>query len=137
MVIIVALIWSLTPILDKECMKYTDIYLHGFIQSLGMLLFFPLIFIKQITLKSLSLHKKIRVNFFILALVVIGFLATFFQLFTLNHIFVAELEALKRSIGIILSLIFGYYIFKEKISLIKVLAVFIILLGVVNIIVFT
>ena len=137
MVIIVALIWSLTPVLDKECMKYTDIYLHGFIQSLGMLLFFPLIFIKQITLKSLSLHKKIRVNCFILALVVIGFLSTFFQLFTLNHIFVAELEALKRSIGIILSLIFGYYIFKEKISLIKVLAVFIILLGVVNIIVFT
>jgi drug/metabolite transporter (DMT)-like permease len=137
MVIIVALIWSLTPVLDKECMKYTDIYLHGFIQSLGMLLFFPLIFIKQITLKSLSLHKKIRVNFFILALVVIGFLSTFFQLFTLNHIFVAELEALKRSIGIILSLIFGYYIFKEKISLIKVLAVFIILLGVTNIIIFT
>ena len=56
---------------------------------------------------------------------------------TLNHIFVAELEALKRSIGIILSLIFGHYIFKEKINLIKILAVFIIVLGVVNIIVFT
>ena len=137
MVIIVALIWSLTPVLDKECMKYTDIYLHGFIQSLGMLLFFPIIFIKQINLKSLSLHKEIRVNFFILALVVIGFLSTFFQLFTLNHIFVAELEALKRSIGIILSLIFGHYIFKEKINLIKVLAVFIIVLGVINIIIFT
>ena len=51
-VIVVALIWSLTPVLDKECMKYSDIYLHGFIQSLGMLLFFPLIFIKQINLKS-------------------------------------------------------------------------------------
>ena len=137
MVIIVALIWSLTPVLDKECMTYSDIYLHGFIQSLGMLLFFPIIFIKQINLKSLSLHKEIRVNFFILALVVIGFLSTFFQLFTLNHIFVAELEALKRSIGIILSLIFGHYIFKEKINLIKVLAVFIIVLGVINIIIFT
>jgi len=102
-----------------------------------MLLFFPLIFIKQINLKSLSLHKEIRVNFFILALVVIGFLATFFQLFTLKHIFVAELEALKRSIGIILSLIFGHFIFKEKINLIKVLAVFIIVLGVINIVIFT
>jgi transporter family protein len=137
MVIIVALIWSLTPVLDKECMRYSDIYLHGFIQSLGMVLFFPIIFIKQINLKTLSLHKKIKVNFIILALVVLGFLSTFFQLFTLNHIFVAELEALKRSIGIILSLIFGHYIFKEKINLIKILAVFIIILGVVNIIVFT
>jgi len=137
MVIIVALIWSLTPVLDKECMRYSDIYLHGFIQSLGMVLFFPIIFIKQINLKTLSLHKKIKVNFIILALVVLGFLSTFFQLFTLNHIFVAELEALKRSIGIILSLIFGHYIFKEKINLIKILAAFIIILGVVNIIVFT
>ena len=82
MVIIVALIWSLTPVLDKECMKYTDIYLHGFIQSLGMLLFFPLIFIKQITLKSLSLHKKIRVNFFILALVAVYPLAGMFGIET-------------------------------------------------------
>ena len=137
LVIIVALIWSLTPVLDKECMKYSDIYLHGFIQSSGMLLFFPLIFIKQIKLKSLSLHKKIRINFVILALVVIGFSSTFFQLFTLNHIFVAELEALKRSIGIILALIFGHYIFKEKINLIKALAVFIIVIGVINIIKFT
>jgi len=136
-VIVVALIWSLTPVLDKECMKYSDIYLHGFIQSLGMLLFFPLIFIKKINLKSLSLKKKIKVNFFILALVVVGFLSTFFQLFTLNHIFVAELEALKRSIGIILSLIFGQYIFKEKINLIKFLAVCIIVLGVINIVIFT
>ena len=136
-VIVVALIWSLTPVLDKECMKYSDIYLHGFIQSLGMLLFFPLIFIKKINLKRLSLKKKIKVNFFILALVVVGFLSTFFQLFTLNHIFVAELEALKRSIGIILSLIFGHYIFKEKINLIKFLAVCIIVLGVINIVIFT
>ena len=136
-VIVVALIWSLTPVLDKECMKYSDIYLHGFLQSLGMLLFFPLIFIKKINLKSLSLKKKIKVNFFILALIVIGFLSTFFQLFTLNYIFVAELEALKRSIGIILSLIFGLYIFKEKINLIKFLAVCIIVLGVINIVIFT
>jgi transporter family protein len=137
MVIIVALIWSLTPVLDKECMKYSDIYLHGFIQSLGMLLFFPLIFIKQINLKSLSLNIETKVSFFILALVVVGFLATFFQLYTLNHIFVAELEALKRAIGIILSLIFGHYIFKERITIIKVLAVFIIVFGVINIVIFT
>jgi drug/metabolite transporter (DMT)-like permease len=127
MVIIVALIWSLTPVLDKECMKYSDIYLHGFIQSLGMLLFFPLIFIKQINLKSLSLNIETKVSF----------LATFFQLYTLNHIFVAELEALKRAIGIILSLIFGHYIFKERITIIKVLAVFIIVFGVINIVIFT
>ena len=137
MIIIVALIWSLTPVLDKECMKYSDIYLHGFIQSFGMLLFFPFIFRKQIRLKNLYLHKKINVNYLILTLVVLGFLSTFFQLFTLNYILVAELEALKRSIGIILSLFFGYYIFKEKIDLNKIFAVLIIVVGVTNIIIFT
>ena len=32
MVIIVALIWSLTPVLDKECMKYTDIYFQDYLR---------------------------------------------------------------------------------------------------------
>ena len=137
MIIIVALIWSLTPVLDKECMKYSDIYLHGFIQSFGMILFFPLIFRKQLRLKNLSLPKKIKVNYLILALIFLGFLSTFFQLYTLNYILVAELEALKRAIGIILSLFFGYYIFKEKITSSKILAVCIIVIGVINIIMFT
>ena len=65
-------------------------------------------------LLGLLAHSSLAVG-----LVVIGFLSTFFQLFTLNYIFVAELEALKRSIGIILSIIFGHYIFKEKINLIN------------------
>ena len=32
-ILIVSLIWSLTPVLDKECLKYTGVYLHGFLQS--------------------------------------------------------------------------------------------------------
>lgn len=137
MITTVSLIWSLTPVLDKECMKYTDIYLHGFIQSFGMLVFFLFLFRKQVRVKTLSLYRKAEVNYLIAALVVLGFLSTFFQLLTLNYSLVAELESLKRSIGVILSLFFGYYIFKERINLSKILSVVIIVLGISNIIIFT
>ena len=43
MILTVALIWSLTPVLDKECLKYTDLYLHGFIQAIGMIVVLPLL----------------------------------------------------------------------------------------------
>ena len=42
--IIIALIWSLTPVLDKKSLEYTNIFFHGFLQSLGtisiLILFF-------------------------------------------------------------------------------------------------
>ena len=88
-------------------------------------------------IKKLALYKKAKVNYLVAALVILGFLSTFFQLLTLNYSLVAELEALKRSIGVIASLFFGYYFFKEKVNLSKVLAVIIIVVGVCNIIIFT
>ena len=56
-ILIVSLIWSLTPVLDKECLKYTGVYLHGFLQSCGMLLLFPLILLNSNKYKS-TLMKK-------------------------------------------------------------------------------
>ena len=51
--------------------------------------------------------------------------------------FVAELESLKRGIGIVLSLVFGYFIFKEEVNLKKIFSVIIIICGVNFIINFT
>lgn len=43
----VSLIWSLTPVLDKVCFKYSSINIHGLIQSAGMLLILSLITSKK------------------------------------------------------------------------------------------
>ena len=136
MILIVSLIWSLTPVLDKECLKYTDLYLHGFIQAIGMITVLPLLlFNKKI---SLGIFKeKIHHNFLLYLIIIIGFLTTFTQLIALKDVYVAELESLKRGIGIILSLFFGYFFFHEKINLKKILSVLVIIIGVINIVKFT
>ena len=135
-ILVVSLIWSLTPVFDKQCLKYTDLYLHGFLQSLGMLLILPLIFLnKQHNISTLT--NKVQFNFIYFLVIFLGFLTTFIQLIALQYIFVAELESLKRGIGIILSLFFGYFIFNEEVNLKKILSVLIIVCGVNFIINFT
>ena len=135
-ILIVALIWSLTPVLDKECLKYTDLYIHGFLQALGMLIVFPFVLlIRQHDIKDLI--TKPRFDYILYLVVILGFLTAFVQLIALQFVFVAELESLKRGIGIILSLVFGRFIFKEEVNLKKILSVLIIICGVCFIIKFT
>ncbi len=136
MILIVSLIWSLTPVLDKECLKYTDIYLHGFIQAIGMMIVLPLLlFNKKISVGVLK--EKTQHNFLLYLVIILGFLTTYTQLIALQDVYVAELESLKRGIGIILSVAFGYFFFHEKINLKKILSVFVIVIGVINILNFT
>ena len=135
-ILIVSLIWSLTPVLDKECLKHTNIYLHGFLQSCGMLLLFPLILLKSNKYKSI-LMKKMDYDLIFFLIIILGFLTAFIQLMALQYVFVAELESLKRGIGIVLSLVFGHFIFKEEVNLKKIFAVLIIVCGVNFIISFT
>ena len=135
-ILIVSLIWSLTPVLDKECLKYTGVYLHGFLQSCGMLLLFPLILLNSNKYKS-TLMKKMDYDLIFFLIIILGFLTAFIQLMALQYVFVAELESLKRGIGIVLSLVFGYFIFKEEVNLKKIFSVIIIICGVNFIINFT
>ena len=137
LIILVALIWSLTPVLDKKSLQYCDLYLHGFIQSIGMLLILPFFFKENLFKEIKFLSNKVIKNYLLYFLIIISFICSFLQLITLKFIFVAELEALKRSIGIIMSLFFGYYYFHEKINYMKIFSVFLILIGVINIAIFT
>ncbi len=132
-IIIVSLIWSLTPVLDKQCLKHTDPYMHGFIQSAGMLIIIPII----LNYKELKYNFNFKTNILLIGLVLIGFLASLVQLIALKYNLVAVLESLKRGIGISLSLFFGYYFFNEKITYKKFISVFIMIIGIFNIINFT
>ena len=91
--------WSLTPVLDKECLKYTDIYLHGLLQSIGMLIIIPFLFSKK-SRNNIFNVIKFKIDFLICLLIILSFLTSFIQLLALQYIYVAELESLKRSIGI-------------------------------------
>ena len=81
--------------------------------------------------------KKMDYDLIFFLIIILGFLTAFIQLMALQHVFVAELESLKRGIGIVLSLVFGYFIFKEEVNLKKIFSVLIIICGVNFIINFT
>ena len=83
-----------------------------------MLLLFPLILLNSNKYKS-TLMKKMDYDLIFFLIIILGFLTAFIQLMALQYVFVAELESLKRGIGIVLSLVFGYFIFKEEVNLKK------------------
>ena len=110
LIICVTIIWSIIPVLDKKSLTYTDIYLHGFLQSL-LIVFLLLIFIKTpITKKIIKLKKKKEIFLFLL-LIIFSFLTTLLQFLALKINLVPILEVFKRAIGILLALYFGYFFF--------------------------
>ena len=127
LMLLVALIWSLTPVLDKKCLQYTDVYLHGYFQSIGWLIIIPYFFLnKKISLSNLANRNT---KHLIAGIAIIGSVVSLTQLIALTYNMVPILESFKRSIGIILSLVFGYYFFKEKVNFKKTISVTIIVSG--------
>ena len=128
LIICVTIIWSIIPVLDKKSLTYTDIYLHGFLQSL-LIVFLLLIFIKTpITKKIIKLKKKKEIFLFLL-LIIFSFLTTLLQFLALKINLVPILEVFKRAIGILLALYFGYFFFNEKINKQKIISIIVITLG--------
>ena len=125
--ILVSLIWSLTPILDKICFKYSSMNIHGFIQSFGILIALVIIN-REIFFEDL---QSIRESFFIICItMLVGTIATILQFFAISLTFVSIMESIKRSVGQVFSVIFGTMFFNEKITYQKIFGVIILSLGV-------
>ena len=125
--ILVSLIWSLTPILDKICFKYSSMNIHGFIQSLGMLAILIIINRKSFLDDLLSIKES---SFIICITMFIGTIATILQFFAISLTFVSIMESIKRSVGQVFSVILGTICFDEKITYQKILGVIILTFGV-------
>ncbi len=109
----VSFLWSLTPIIDKICFKFSSINLHGLIQAIGIFLIL-FCFYKHSIQKDFSTIKANKL--LILITVLIGTIATVLQFFAIKLTFVSIMESIKRSFGQILSIVFGSIFFKESIS---------------------
>ncbi|MBF96006.1 MAG: hypothetical protein CFH34_01177 [Alphaproteobacteria bacterium MarineAlpha9_Bin4] len=128
LILVVTVIWSIVPVLDKKSFYYTDIYLHGFLQSLlGFILLSLLIRFRD--KNKIYKTKSRRNNTILFLLIVVSFLATVTQFMALKINLVPILEVVKRALGILLSLFFGYIFFKEKINIQKIFSIIIIISG--------
>ena len=126
LMIVVSLIWSLTPVLDKLCLEHSSINIHGFIQSFGLMIL--LIFLlKKEKYEFLSLKRNWRL---ILITILTGIIATVLQFYAILFNYVPIMETIKRSIGQLSSVLFGKLFFKEEITKPKILGVLILSVGV-------
>jgi len=118
--ICVSLMWSITPVLDKICLKYSSINIHGFIQSVGIIFFLLFLLIKNTKNEILKIRNHWKI---ILFTVLIGVIATILQFFAILNNFVPIMESIKRSVGQLSSIVFGNFFFKEKITESKIIGV--------------
>ena len=116
----VSLMWSITPVLDKVCLKYSSINIHGFIQSVGIIIFLLFLLIKNTSNEIIKIKNHWKI---ILFTVVIGIIATILQFFAILNNFVPIMESIKRSIGQLSSILLGNFFFKEKITKSKIIGV--------------
>ena len=126
LMIIVSIIWSLTPVLDKLCLEHSSVNFHGLIQSLGMIIL--LIFLsKKDKVQTVNTKKNWRL---ILLTVFVGSTATILQFYAILTNYVPIMESIKRSVGQVSSVFLGKIFFNEKINKPKVIGVIILSVGV-------
>ena len=119
--IAVALCWASTLTFDKLALRHASVPMHALLLSVLMGLTLLLILALRRSLHELSgiTHHK-RLYFWS---ILTGCLATGAQLIAITMIQVGIVEAIKRSIGLALSVLSGWLFFKEPPTLIKQIAI--------------
>ena len=126
LMVLVSIIWSLTPVLDKICLKNSSVNIHGFIQSLGMITLLIFLF-KKDKVQTENTKKNWRIIFLT---VFIGSTATILQFYAILTNYVPIMESIKRSIGQLSSVFLGKIFFNEEVNKPKVVGVIALSIGV-------
>lgn len=125
---LVALFWSVTPVLDKVSLKFSGIYMHILIQIAALwLMLTAYLMVRGINfLKFTSIMKSKAYwgSFFTLSF------ALFIQISIISHVTIGIFESVKRAVGVFSALILGAIFFKESVNRNKALACLVIVVGV-------
>ncbi len=122
LMIFVSLIWSITPVLDKQAVLASSTYLHTLILAAGIAISFGLIAAyqeKKIWAFPKDVAKEWRLFLIAGAL---NLIAVYSQFESFQYLPISYVEALKRAIGISLAFLIGVFFFSEKISYKSVIA---------------
>jgi drug/metabolite transporter (DMT)-like permease len=128
MVATTALLWSLTPSLDKMAVERAGAPLHSLVLSGGVALAVFAVLAFQGGLGELGRVRRIP-GLLVLALVVSS-AALGLQLLALPRVFVGTIETVKRGIGNCMALVYGRLFFGEAVTPAKILAVALMAAGV-------
>ena len=121
MMVAVSLCWAATLTFDKLALNYAAVPMHALMQSMlmGISLWIILAIRGSLSeLKKISQYKKLYIW-----AVITSCLATGTQLMAITVVQVGVVEAIKRSLGLALSVLSGWIFFKEPPTLMKQLSV--------------
>ncbi len=116
----VAVLWALTPIFDKLALRHAGVGLHGLVLAVGVALGMGVVLWARSQLLSLRIAPQR------LPLLAVGgginVLALGLQLFAISAMVVSVFEAFKRAAGLLLAMILGQVLFRERLSAHRIVA---------------
>jgi drug/metabolite transporter (DMT)-like permease len=124
----VALVWSLTAVLDKRALAFAAVPMHAAIQSAGVAALLVLLLAARRRLPEL-VHVRLVPRTYALALVAAA-LGLGLQFVALRLTLVGLVEALKRAIGMFFAIAVGRLVFEEPVTAGKLAGVLLMSTGV-------
>jgi drug/metabolite transporter (DMT)-like permease len=119
--LVTALCWSLTIVVDKLATAHAGFGIHGAVLNAGLGLVGLSLLASRGQLRELGAVRKAWKP--LLFAVCVGALGLGGQLVAVQHLFAALVEAGKRAIGVTMSVVVGRLVFKEPVTRFKVAAV--------------
>jgi drug/metabolite transporter (DMT)-like permease len=128
LMLVVVATWSLTPPLDKLALQEASTAFHGLVLSGGVALGALAILAWQRRLGEV--RQVARAPWIYLFALVVSTVALALQLIAMRLVYVAFVETFKRGLGNALALVYGRFIFGERVGASQVAAVCLLALGV-------
>jgi drug/metabolite transporter (DMT)-like permease len=123
-----ALSWSISAPMDKLALRHADPAFHALFVFSGLVIFLFIYLSWRDEWKKAPIQRSFWP--YLAAVGAAGATADILQLFALMHTPVGTFEAIKRVISQLLALGIGYFLFKEEMTLPKIIGIVIISIGV-------
>ena len=127
LMLLVAIAWSFTLVLDKQCMRFASAPAHATLQNIGVglvLVGFLTVWRRLATLKPLQKElRRVAIAAFC------GTAALGLQLLALTYLLAAVVETLKRGVGVATSVLLGRLWFGEPLTSFKMVGAALIVVG--------
>ncbi len=125
----VALIWSITPVLDKRAVAASTTLFHTLILAIGIAGAFGIVAAlqdKKLTAFPVAIGKQWKL--FVIA-GILNLVAVYTQFESFQYFPISYVEACKRALGIILAFLLGTFFFSEKVTLKGAIAGLVMIIG--------
>lgn len=125
----VALCWGITTTLDKHALTYAAVPIHALIQVSGVLIAALVYLTARGQLRELAVPRSRWLTLGLATLT--GAIALGVQLVAIQWVLVSVVETIKRALGLVSAVVFGKLLFDEAITVTKVVAMTVMVVGVV------